>query len=73
MRRKMSKKKAERKLAYWKETLQYWRTTYVESIKDANFQSMKGISSVYEETLEEYKQNMQECKEMIAKFERIVL
>lgn len=75
-KRKMTKKKADKakkQLAYWRETLQDWRASYVERLRDPNFQRIKGVSDIYERTLEAYKENMQECKEMIAKFERLVL
>lgn len=73
----MKKQKAEEHLRFCREHLEYLRSSYVERMRNQNFQNLNNYAWVgvnpYEEWLADIKQDMKDIKERIAKFERIVL
>lgn len=72
----MTKTKAQKHLSRAKEHLQYWREAYVETMRDPNWRRLDTLSigghNYFEEKLAEIRENMEETKVRIAKFERIV-
>lgn len=81
MRRKMSRKKAERHLKYAREGLNFWRQAYVEHLRDENWKRLDRDGWIgeyeggnpYREKLAYIRANINEQKDRIAKFQRIVL
>lgn len=73
----MKRAKAEKHLKYAREHLQYLRELYVKRMRDNGWKQLDRESflenNIYKEMLEGIKKEMEETKERIAKFERIVL
>ena len=72
----MKRARAEKHLRRAHENLQYWREAYVETMRDPNWRRLDtnsiGGRNYFEERLAEIRENMEEAKVRVAKFERIV-
>lgn len=73
----MKRSKAERHLAYAREHLEYLRESYIETMRNPNWRRLDicfiGGSNPYKEKLQTLREEMEETKTRIAKFERILL
>lgn len=72
----MKKDKAERKLTFWKEDLEYWRQAYVEACRDKHptmdlYMSSLEYGTIREGRKHEAIEQINAAKQVIAKYERI--
>lgn len=73
----MKRDKAEKHLRYAREHLEYLRESYVETMRNPRWRRLDtcfaGGSNPYKEKMQNLREEMEETKTRIAKFERILL